>query len=348
MDKIASITKINKRETELGLVGTPGSWHASYRDSAYIYAGGLDSRLTEGDVICIFSQVGEIFDCNLVRDKDTGKSKGFAFIGYEDQRSTDLAIDNFCGAVLLDKTLCVDHCDYAQNKKDTGERDEDGNKILEAKGPNAMTWKTDASIGVRKYQSGSLRTQKSKTSWQHEEEIVDKAKKKAEKLEKKVKKEEKKQRKAEKKLNKATKKELKKQLKMQRDLGILSEEDDSEDDTDTDPVPKSLLKTENQRVKEPKGVKISDERSTAQLSPFSSPSLKRQTSPKVQLQVSSRRKSPSPSRYSARSRSPPNSRGRRSPSRNDRSRRSPRRDHDRRGYRSRSRSRERRSRYDHY
>ena len=80
------------------------------------------------------------------------------------------------------------------------------------------------------------------------QEIVDKAKKKAEKLEKKVKKEEKKQRKAEKKLNKATKKELKKQLKMQRDLGILSEEDDSEDDTDTDPVPKSLLKTENQYV----------------------------------------------------------------------------------------------------
>jgi len=41
--------------------------------------------------------VGEIVDCNLIRDKDTGKSKGFAFLAYEDQRSTVLAVDNFNG-----------------------------------------------------------------------------------------------------------------------------------------------------------------------------------------------------------------------------------------------------------
>lgn len=34
---------------------------------------------------------------NLVRDKKTGKSKGFCFICYEDQRSTILAVDNFNG-----------------------------------------------------------------------------------------------------------------------------------------------------------------------------------------------------------------------------------------------------------
>jgi RNA recognition motif-containing protein len=33
--------------------------------------------LTEGDVLTIMSQFGEIVDCNLVRDKETGKSKGF-------------------------------------------------------------------------------------------------------------------------------------------------------------------------------------------------------------------------------------------------------------------------------
>lgn len=34
---------------------------------------------------------------NLVRDKKTGKSKGFCFICYEDQRSTVLAVDNLNG-----------------------------------------------------------------------------------------------------------------------------------------------------------------------------------------------------------------------------------------------------------
>jgi RNA recognition motif-containing protein len=31
-------------------------------------------------------------DVNLVRDQTTGKSKGFAFLAYEDQRSTVLAV----------------------------------------------------------------------------------------------------------------------------------------------------------------------------------------------------------------------------------------------------------------
>lgn len=35
---------------------------------------------------------GEVVDVNLVRDKGTGKSKGFAFVAYEDQRSTNLAV----------------------------------------------------------------------------------------------------------------------------------------------------------------------------------------------------------------------------------------------------------------
>lgn len=35
---------------------------------------------------------GEIVDVNLVRDQATGKPKGFAFLAYEDQRSTVLAV----------------------------------------------------------------------------------------------------------------------------------------------------------------------------------------------------------------------------------------------------------------
>ena len=40
---------------------------------------------------------GEIVNINLVRDKKTGKPKGFCFLAYQDQRSTVLAVDNFNG-----------------------------------------------------------------------------------------------------------------------------------------------------------------------------------------------------------------------------------------------------------
>ena len=40
---------------------------------------------------------GEVVNLNMVRDKATGKTKGFAFLCYEDQKSTILAVDNFNG-----------------------------------------------------------------------------------------------------------------------------------------------------------------------------------------------------------------------------------------------------------
>lgn len=46
-----------------------------------------------GVVVCRY---GEVVDVNLVRDKATGKSKGFAFLAYEDQRSTILAVGECC------------------------------------------------------------------------------------------------------------------------------------------------------------------------------------------------------------------------------------------------------------
>jgi len=44
-----------------------------------------------------YFRYGEIVNINLVRDKKTGKQKGFCFLCYEDQRSTILAVDNFNG-----------------------------------------------------------------------------------------------------------------------------------------------------------------------------------------------------------------------------------------------------------
>ncbi|MCJ1473907.1 hypothetical protein MMC13_002563 [Lambiella insularis] len=111
MNSIRQIQQLNKREIENG-VAPSASWHADYRDTAYIYIGGLPFTLTEGDIIAIFSQYGEPVAVHLIRDKDTGKSKGFAFLKYEDQRSTELAVDNLGGATVLGRVLRVDHARY--------------------------------------------------------------------------------------------------------------------------------------------------------------------------------------------------------------------------------------------
>uniref|UniRef100_A0A663EG03 RNA binding motif protein X-linked 2 n=1 Tax=Aquila chrysaetos chrysaetos TaxID=223781 RepID=A0A663EG03_AQUCH len=101
-------------------------------------AGGLHYELTEGDVICVFSQYGEVVNINLVRDKKTGKSKGFCFLCYEDQRSTILAVDNFNGIKIKGRTIRVDHVANYRPPKDSDDLDE-VTKALHAKGCGVKT-----------------------------------------------------------------------------------------------------------------------------------------------------------------------------------------------------------------
>lgn len=118
MNVVKEIERINQREAQRG-IGLSGSWHDEYKNSAYIFVGGLSYDLNEGDIITIFSQYGEIVDVNLIRAQDTGKSRGFAFIAYEDQRSTVLAVDNFNNTKVLNRTLRVDHVlNYKAPKED--------------------------------------------------------------------------------------------------------------------------------------------------------------------------------------------------------------------------------------
>ncbi len=85
----------------------------------------MSYRLSEGDIICIFSQWGEIDDINLVRDEETGDSKGFGFLRYEDGRSAILAVDNMNGAEILGRPVRVDHKDrYTAPKLKKKDREE--------------------------------------------------------------------------------------------------------------------------------------------------------------------------------------------------------------------------------
>ncbi|WOL08381.1 zinc finger CCCH domain-containing protein 25 [Canna indica] len=123
--------KINSTEAALG-ISEEASWHAKYKDSAYIFVGGISFDLTEGDLLAVFAQYGEVVDVNLVRDKATGKSKGFAFLAYEDQRSTILAVDNLNGAKILGRIVRVDH--VSNYKKKEEEDEEERQRKREARG----------------------------------------------------------------------------------------------------------------------------------------------------------------------------------------------------------------------
>jgi len=100
LTQIKNQQKITAQELERG-VKDSASWHDAFKGSAYVFCGGIPYDLTEGDLITVFAQYGEIVDCNLVRDQSTGKSRGFAYLAFEDQRSTNVCVDNLNGYRLL-------------------------------------------------------------------------------------------------------------------------------------------------------------------------------------------------------------------------------------------------------
>jgi len=134
MNVIKEINRINDKEIKLGVNNIEGSWHYQYKDSNYVFVGGLDYELTEGDVICVFSQYGDVADIHLVRDKQTGKSKGFGFLKYVNWKSTVLSVDNFNGITLVGRTIRVDHCaEYKPPKEDEDEEENEADYLDKSK-----------------------------------------------------------------------------------------------------------------------------------------------------------------------------------------------------------------------
>ena len=138
MNKIKAIERLQDRELEelTGPYDYSASWHFSYRDSAYVYIGGLPFEMNEGDVATVFSQFGEVTDVRLARDSKTGEPRGFCYLAYEDQRSTVLAIDGFNGRSICGRQLCVDHLRSIEQVLHHGEKE----KVYVASGPDGRGW----------------------------------------------------------------------------------------------------------------------------------------------------------------------------------------------------------------
>ena len=60
---------LESQNPELEAAGSRQSWHDLYKSSSWIYVGGLDYGLTEGDIEAVFSQYGKIVQLNYVKDR---------------------------------------------------------------------------------------------------------------------------------------------------------------------------------------------------------------------------------------------------------------------------------------
>ena len=72
-----------------------------------LYVGNLSFDTTEGDLRTLFSDYGTVTSCNLIMDKFTGKSRGFAFVEMSNQAEATKAIGELNGKDFGGRPLTV-------------------------------------------------------------------------------------------------------------------------------------------------------------------------------------------------------------------------------------------------
>ncbi len=72
-----------------------------------LYVGNLSKSTTEDQLKTLFAQAGTVSAVEVVKDRDSGQSKGFAFVSMPDQQEAEKAISMFNGYSLSDRELKV-------------------------------------------------------------------------------------------------------------------------------------------------------------------------------------------------------------------------------------------------
>ena len=75
--------------------------------SAKLFVGNLSPDTSGDELRDLFSEVGEVDSCQLITDRDSGRSKGFAFIEMKSIDNANTAKDKFNGQDLHGKPLKV-------------------------------------------------------------------------------------------------------------------------------------------------------------------------------------------------------------------------------------------------
>ena len=72
-----------------------------------LYVGNLSYNTTDEDLRTLFSQAGTVSSVEVIKDRDSGRSKGFAFVEMSSQAEVESAIKAFNGYSLDNRQLKV-------------------------------------------------------------------------------------------------------------------------------------------------------------------------------------------------------------------------------------------------
>ncbi|NNE66666.1 MAG: RNA-binding protein [Pyrinomonadaceae bacterium] len=84
--------------------------------SKKLYVGNLSFDTSEHDLETMFGEIGTVESANLIEDRDTGRSRGFAFVEMSSAEEANTAISEFNGKDVDGRTLKVNEAKPRENR----------------------------------------------------------------------------------------------------------------------------------------------------------------------------------------------------------------------------------------
>ena len=84
--------------------------------STKLYVGNLAFQTTSQELEQLFGQAGTVQSASVVEDRDTGRSRGFAFVEMSSQEEATSAIQQFNGKELGGRALTVNEAKPRENR----------------------------------------------------------------------------------------------------------------------------------------------------------------------------------------------------------------------------------------
>ena len=80
--------------------------------SNMLFIAKLNPVTTEEDLETIFGRFGNITSCDIIRDKKTGDSLCYAFLGYDTDEASETAYFKMNNVLIDDRRIKVDSCPF--------------------------------------------------------------------------------------------------------------------------------------------------------------------------------------------------------------------------------------------
>lgn len=75
--------------------------------SKKLFIGNLSYDVQQSDLEQLFGDYGPVVSCNIVKDRETGRSRGFGFVELEDGERADAAVKELDGRELVGRAIRV-------------------------------------------------------------------------------------------------------------------------------------------------------------------------------------------------------------------------------------------------